>query len=61
MAKQKRKKQPIPEPKPLAVRRGTYQPSRAELREEIDMPKLSRKQAREAFMRPFEFEDEEEE
>ena len=32
-----------------------YQPSRAELREEIDMPGLTLKQVRAAFMRPFRF------
>lgn len=33
----------------------TYQPSRAELREEMDMPKASRKKIRDAFIQPFNF------
>ena len=50
-----RKKQAIPDPRDMRISEGSYQPSRAELREEIDMPKLSLKQARAAFARPFRF------
>ena len=50
-----KKKQAIPKPRDMQVREGNYQPSRAELREEIDMPRLSLKQARAAFARPFRF------
>ena len=48
----------IPAPRTMPVKPSFYQPSRAELREEIDMPKLSLKRAREAFFRPFRFESE---
>lgn len=50
-----RKKQAIPKPRDMRISEGSYQPSRAELREEIDMPRLSLKQARAAFARPFRF------
>lgn len=53
--KQKRKSQPIPKPRDMPVRDRKYQPSRAELREETDMPGMSLKQVRAAFMRPFRF------
>ncbi len=49
----KRKKQPIPDARPLDVPASDYQPSTAELREETDMPKLTPKQVRQAFFRPF--------
>ena len=56
----KRKKgrtpQPVPEPRIVKVRARDYQPSKAELEEEIDMPGMSLKQMREAFFRPFRFE-----
>ena len=50
--------------KPVRPRRRTdlevvppgYQPSKAELEEEVTMPGLSREQARAAFMRAFRFE-----
>lgn len=32
---------------------SNYQPSRAELREEMDMPKMSLAKVRRAFFRPF--------
>ena len=49
----KRKK--IPVPVDLKIPDRQYQPSRAELREEIDMPGLSMKRVRAAFMRSFLF------
>lgn len=52
---ERRKRQPVREPQTMRIPDRKYQPSRAELREEIDMPKLSLKRAREAFMRPFQF------
>lgn len=45
----------IPEARTMRVPPSSYQPSRAELREEIDMPKLSLKRVRQAFFRPFRF------
>ena len=56
--KSTRKPKQIPKPRAIRVPRSDYQPSRAELREEIDMPKLSLKRARQAFFRPFRFESE---
>lgn len=35
---------------------SNYKPSRAELREEMDMPKMSLAKVRRAFFRPFRFE-----
>ena len=49
----KRKK--IPDPIEVEIPDRQYQPSRAELREEIKMPGLSLKLARAMFMRPFRF------
>ena len=42
-----------PEPSPLPEPPEGYQPTKAELEEEFDMPGLSLEQAREFFMRPF--------
>ena len=56
--KAKRKPQSIPRVRSMKIKPSSYQPSRAELREEIDMPKLSLKRARSAFSRPFRFESE---
>ena len=53
MARQRKRKQAIPEPAEMRIPDRKYQPSRSELREEMDMPELSVKEAREAFMRPF--------
>lgn len=39
----------------LKVNKPTYQPSRKELREETDMPGLSREESQRAFARPFNF------
>ena len=52
---ERRKRQPAREPQTMRMPDRKYQPSRAELRDEMDMPKLSLKRARDAFMRPFRF------
>lgn len=39
----------------MRVPETDYQPSCAELREEMDMPKASRKKIRDAFVQPFDF------
>lgn len=48
----------IPKSRTMRVPPSSYQPSRAELREETDMPKLSLKKMRSAFFRPFRFDQE---
>lgn len=58
MKKTARKPKTIPAAHTMPVKPSGYQPSRAELREEIDMPKLSLKRARQAFFRPFRFDHE---
>lgn len=50
-----RKRKKIPAPVDMEIPDRQYQPSRAELRKEIDMPGLSLKLARAIFMRPFRF------
>ena len=57
--KAERPPQPVPEPRAVKVRPRDYQPSKAELEEEIDMPGMSVKRMREAFFRPFRFESSE--
>ena len=47
---QKRK---IPEPRVIDLPRRDYQPSKAELEQEFDMPRASFKKVRDAFLRPF--------
>lgn len=47
-----RRKAKLPSPIDLDLPPRTYQPSRAELNEEIDMPGLSLKKMRKLFMRP---------
>ena len=46
---------PRPEPAPFREPPEDYQPTKAELEEEFDMPGLSLEQARAFFMRPFRF------
>lgn len=46
---------PLPESRDMIVQDGKYQPSRSELREEMDMPGLTQEQVRRAFARPFRF------
>ena len=48
-----KKPQPLPEPRTIDLPRRDYQPSKAELEEEIDLPKASLKTVRSAFFRPF--------
>ena len=43
----------IPEQKTMVLPPKDYQPSKAEMEEEIDMPSMSDKQVRETFFRPF--------
>lgn len=44
-------------PRPIDNAPHGYQPSKAELEEEVPMPGLSREQARAAFMRTLLFDD----
>ena len=44
---------PCPEPQALRGPPEGYQPTKAELEEEFDMPGLTLEQARAFFMRPF--------
>ena len=55
MKKPTRKKKRIDKARVMSVPRSDYQPSRAELREEMDMPGMSLNKARKAFFRPFRF------
>ena len=57
-SKKTRKPKAIPPARTLKIPPSDYQPSRAELREEMDMPRLSLKRVRDAFFRPFQFEKE---
>lgn len=56
MTKKTRKPKRIPPARAMPVKPSNYQPSRAELREEMDMPKMSLAKVRSAFFRPFRFE-----
>ena len=47
--------QAIPEPKTIVFPPKDYQPSKADMEAEIDMPGMSDNQARETFFRPFRF------
>lgn len=47
-----------PKRKKLKLKKRSYQPSRAELREEFDMPKAKIKDVRKAFFEPVEIEEE---
>lgn len=51
-----RKTKAIPPARAVKIPPANYQPSRAELREEMDMPRLSLAKVRKAFFRPFRFE-----
>ena len=53
--KSTRRPKPLPKPRTMRVPETDYQPSCAELREEMDMPKASRKKIRDAFVQPFDF------
>ena len=51
-----KQKHSIQKPVTMRLPKRSYQPSRKELREEVEMPGLSLDQARKAFFRPFKFE-----
>ena len=59
MSKIRPKRRPAEEPRTLPLPPPGYQPSRAELEEEFDMPGLTDEQVREMFFRPFRFERQE--
>ncbi len=48
----KRKAQP-PKPIDVTLKPRSYQPSKKELEEEMDMPGMTEKQIRDTFMRPI--------
>ncbi len=52
MSNRKRKAK-IPPPRDIELRPAAHQPSRAELREEHDMPGMTDEQIRDTFFRPF--------
>ena len=52
----KRRKRGVPEPRVLPMPPEGHQPSKAELEEVVDMPKLTEGRLRKAFLRPFRFE-----
>ena len=56
MSKQAPKRRAAPAPRTLPLPPPGYQPSKAELEEEVDMPGLTDEQVRERFFRPFRFE-----
>ena len=45
--------QPVPEPATLELAPTDYQPTKAELEEEFDMPGMSMDEVRQVFRRPF--------
>lgn len=53
MSKRTPKRRAAQEPRTLPLPPPGYQPSKAELEEEIDMPGLSDQEMRETFFRPF--------
>ena len=56
MAKRAPKCRPAQEPRTLPFPPSGYQPSKAELEEEFDMPGVTDQKVRERFFRPFRFE-----
>ena len=48
-----KKPQPLPDPRVIDLPQRDYQPSKAELEQEFDMPGASLKKVRDAFLRPF--------
>lgn len=48
-----RPKAKLPDPVELVLKPSSYQPSKAEMEEEFDMPGLSLDEIRAAFFRPF--------
>ena len=53
MTDKPRKRQKLPEPRTLTLPEETYQPRKAELEKEYDMPGAKPKTIRRAFFRPF--------
>ena len=53
MKRTDRPAQQIPRPRQITLPPKDYQPSKANMEEEIDMPGLSDKQVRKTFCRPF--------
>ena len=53
MKRQNREPRSIPEPRAVEMKPPDYQPSKAEIEEEFDMPGLSESEAFEAFFRPI--------
>ena len=49
----KRDPQAIPKPRPVEMKPTDYQPSKAEMEETFDMPRLSESEAFEAFFQPI--------
>ena len=45
----------IPPPRTITLPPADYQPSKAEMEEEIDMPGMDDEQIRRTFFRPFKF------
>ncbi len=45
----------IPKPRPMVLPRNDYQPTKAEMEVETDMPGMTKKQVRAAFFRPFRY------
>ena len=58
MSQSRPKRRAAQEPRTLPLPPSGYQPSKAELEEEFDMPGLSHEEVRERFFRPFRFERE---
>ena len=56
MGKRTPKRRTAQEPRTLHIPPPGYQPSKAELEEEFNMPGISDKEVREPFFRPFRFE-----
>ena len=54
--KKKRRKRKAPEARTLSPPPKGRQPNKAEMGEEVDMPKITKAQLRKAFLRPFRFE-----
>ena len=59
MSKNRPKRRAAQEPWPLPMPMPGYQPRKAELEEEFDMPGLTDQEARERFLRPFKAERQE--
>ena len=53
MKRTDRPAQQLPRPREITLPPKDYQPSKAELEQEFDMPGMSEKRLRETFLRPF--------